>query len=141
MSDTVVIAGASGFLGTRLRDNLVLAGHDVTALVRREPGPGQARWDPYAGVLDPALVEGTDAVINLAGAPTLGNPHSKKWAHELLESRVVTTRVLAEAIATSARRPAERWLRMRASMTRKEIRDPASRTKKTPASITKRERE
>jgi len=100
-----LIAGASGFLGTRLRDSLVLAGHDVTALVRREAGPGQARWDPYAGRLDLGLVEQSDVVINLAGAPTLGNPHSKRWATELLESRVTTTRVLAEAIAASGRRP------------------------------------
>lgn len=102
----ILIAGASGFLGSRLRDSLARAGHDVTTLVRREPGTGQARWDPYAGELDPELVETTDAVINLAGSPTLGNPHSKKWATELLESRVTTTRVLAEAIAASAHRPA-----------------------------------
>jgi len=101
-----LIAGASGFLGTRLRDSLVLAGHDVTALVRRTPGPRQAQWDPYAGQLDLALVEQADVVINLAGAPTLGNPHSKRWATELLESRVTTTTVLAEAIAKSGRRPA-----------------------------------
>lgn len=100
-----LIAGASGFLGTRLRESLVLAGHDVTALVRRAPGPGQAQWDPYAGQLDPELVEQADVVINLAGAPTLGNPHSKRWAKELLESRVTTTTVLAEAIAASGRRP------------------------------------
>ena len=45
-------------------------------------------------------------MINLAGTPTVGNPHSKKWARELRESRVTTTRVLAEAIAASDRRPA-----------------------------------
>jgi uncharacterized protein (TIGR01777 family) len=100
-----LIAGASGFLGSRLRDSLVLAGHDVTALVRREPGAGQAQWDPYAGRLDLDLVEKADVVVNLAGAPTLGNPHSKRWATELRDSRVTTTRVLAEAIATSGRRP------------------------------------
>lgn len=100
-----LIAGASGFLGNHLRDSLVLAGHDVTSLVRREAGPGQARWDPYAGRLDAGLVEQADVVINLAGAPTLGNPHSKRWATDLLESRVTTTRVLAEAIAASGRRP------------------------------------
>ena len=45
-------------------------------------------------------------MVNLAGSPTLGNPHSEKWARELRESRVTTTRVLAEAIATSDRKPA-----------------------------------
>lgn len=102
----ILIAGASGFLGSRLRDSLTLAGHEVTALVRRTPGPQEARWEPYDGILGEALVENTDVVINLAGAPTLGNPHSKKWAEDLLNSRVTTTRVLAEAIASSSRRPA-----------------------------------
>ncbi|MCX6395810.1 MAG: TIGR01777 family oxidoreductase [Propionibacteriales bacterium] len=102
----ILIAGASGFLGTRLRENLVLAGHDVTSLVRRAPGNHEAHWDPYAARLDPALVESTDVVVNLAGSPTLGNPHSKKWADNLLNSRVTTTRVLAEAIAASSHRPA-----------------------------------
>jgi uncharacterized protein (TIGR01777 family) len=102
----ILIAGASGFLGSRLRDHLVTAGHDVTALVRRSAGPGQATWDPYADQLDPDLVEKADVVVNLAGSPTLGNPHSKKWADELLSSRVTTTAVLAEAIAASERKPA-----------------------------------
>ncbi|MFL6158167.1 MAG: TIGR01777 family oxidoreductase [Marmoricola sp.] len=101
-----LIAGASGFLGTRLREHLLAGGHDVTTLVRRTAGPGQASWDPYAGVLDPALLEATDVVVNLAGSPTAGNPHSKKWAEDLRTSRVTTTRVLAEAIAGSTRRPA-----------------------------------
>jgi uncharacterized protein (TIGR01777 family) len=52
------------------------------------------------------VVEAADVVVNLAGSPTLGNPHSAKWAGELRRSRVTTTRVLAEAIAASDRRPA-----------------------------------
>ena len=45
-------------------------------------------------------------VVNVAGSPTLGNPHSKKWARNLLESRLSTTRTLAEAIAGHPDRPA-----------------------------------
>lgn len=103
-----LIAGASGFLGSRLRQGLVSAGHDVTALVRRAPAPGapEARWDPYSADLDVDLVEKADVVVNLAGSPTLGNPHSRRWAEHLLTSRVTTTRVLADAIAASNRRPA-----------------------------------
>jgi uncharacterized protein (TIGR01777 family) len=101
-----LIAGASGFLGSRLRQRLLDGGHDVTALVRRAPGTGEAQWDPYSADLDPGLVERADVVVNLAGSPTLGNPHSRKWADQLLTSRVTTTRVLAEAIAASTRRPA-----------------------------------
>ncbi len=107
MALNVVIAGASGFLGTHLSSELRSRGHEVVALVRRAAsGPGESTWDPYAGVYDPAVIEGADVVVNLAGAPTVGNPHSKKWARELRESRVTTTRVLARAIAAAERRPA-----------------------------------
>lgn len=101
-----LIAGASGFLGGRLSESLRGDGHHVTALVRRAPGPGEATWDPYSADLDQALVESADVVVNLAGSPTLGNPHSRKWAEQLRASRVTTTRVLADAIAASGRRPA-----------------------------------
>ena len=101
-----LIAGASGFLGSRLRAALLADGHQVTSLVRRAPGPGEARWDPYTGDLDLGVVEQSDVVVNLAGSPTLGNPHSRRWADRLRTSRVTTTRVLAQAIAASARRPA-----------------------------------
>jgi uncharacterized protein (TIGR01777 family) len=101
-----LIAGASGFLGTRLRQSLVDGGHTVTALVRRAPGPGDARWDPYSAEIDPGLLEDADVVVNLAGSPTLGNPHSSRWAENLRTSRVTTTQVLADAIAASTRKPA-----------------------------------
>ena len=101
-----LIAGSTGFLGTRLRERLNTLGHDVTQLVRRPPGPGEIQWNPYAAPLGHEVVDNHDVVVNLAGSPTAGNPHSKKWARELMESRVVTTRVLAEAIASSETKPA-----------------------------------
>lgn len=103
----VVIAGASGFLGTHLSDHLRVHGHEVTALVRREPSsPRESRWDPSAGQVDAAVVSRADAVVNLAGASIAGNPHSSKWSTEVLESRVSTTRTLAQAVAASERPPA-----------------------------------
>jgi uncharacterized protein (TIGR01777 family) len=102
----ILLAGASGFLGTNLREALLARGHDVTSLTRGPARTGQSTWDPYAGALDHTLVEEADVVVNLAGSPTLGNPHSAKWARELRESRVTTTRVLAGAIARSERKPA-----------------------------------
>jgi uncharacterized protein (TIGR01777 family) len=98
-----LIAGASGFLGSHLAADLRLAGHEVVALSRTG---GPAGWDPYAGKLDRSLVENADVVVNLAGSSTIGNPHSRKWSRNLRESRVTTTRVLAEAIAASERKPA-----------------------------------
>ncbi len=103
----IVIAGASGFLGTHLSGELVRRGHAVTALVRRPTtAPYESTWDPYAGTYDRAVIEAADVVVNLAGAPTVGNPHSTRWARELRESRVATTQVLARAVADAGSTPA-----------------------------------
>jgi uncharacterized protein len=103
----VVIGGASGFLGSHLSDELLARGHTITALVRREPiSSHESRWDPGAGVVDASVIEAADVVVNLAGAPTAGNPHSQKWADELRESRVRSTETLARAIAGGDRKPA-----------------------------------
>jgi uncharacterized protein len=103
----VVVGGASGFLGRRVTAALRDRGHTVTALVRREAsGADESRWDPASGQVDAEVVEGADVVLNLAGSPTIGNPHSRRWAENLRESRVTTTRTLAEAVAASSRQPA-----------------------------------
>lgn len=103
----VVVAGASGLLGSHLVGELRDRGHRVTTLTRRqETGPDESAWDPYAGTLDRTLVQAADVVVNLAGSPTLGNPHSARWARELRESRVTTTTLLAETIAGAAAPPA-----------------------------------
>jgi uncharacterized protein len=103
----ILIAGSSGFLGSALTDVLVAHGHSVVGLVRRPTSAAdESSWDPYAGTYDRAVIEAADVVVNLAGSPTAGNPHSAKWARELRESRVRTTATLAAAIADSDRLPA-----------------------------------
>ena len=106
MSLNVLVAGASGFLGTHLTQVLEARGHTVTPLVRREPEAGQVRWDPETGEVPREAIEAADVVVNLAGSPTAGNPHSASWARELRESRVRGTATLADAIAASERKPA-----------------------------------
>ena len=104
----VVVAGASGFLGTHLTAALERQGHRVTRLVRRPAtGEGESTWDPYSDVYDRDVIAAADVVVNLAGAPLLGNVHSKKWAQDVMDSRVTTTRLLARAIADAgSTRPA-----------------------------------
>ena len=101
-----VIAGASGFLGSALRDHLAREGHDVVRLVR---GPAvsleESRWDPHRGVLDQQVIENAEAVVNLAGASFVKWPLTEAYKQKFIASRVVTTRVLAEAVARSARKP------------------------------------
>ena len=103
----VVVAGASGFLGRHLVDALRERGHTTTSLVRRTPtADAESRWDPAAGNVPAQVIEDADLVVNVAGSPTLGNPHSARWARNLRESRVTTTRTLADAIAGSGKKPA-----------------------------------
>lgn len=102
-----VIAGASGFLGQAWREHLARQGHDVVRLVRGEAhSQGESPWDPYRGVLDQSVVDAADVVANLAGAPIARWPWTQAYKETLRDSRVATTRTLAEAVAASPRKPA-----------------------------------
>jgi uncharacterized protein (TIGR01777 family) len=103
----LVLAGASGFLGTTWRDHLAREGHEVVRLVRGEALSGsESHWDPYSGQVDRELIESADVVANLAGAPLAHWPWTKSYQRTFTDSRVATTRTLAEAIASSDRLPA-----------------------------------
>src|SRR5215208_6920062 len=93
-----LIAGDNGYLGTSLRHRLERDGHDVTGLTRHDPGDKQVRWDPFRAPLGVQVVENADVVVNLCGSSLLGNPHSSAYERKLFESRVATTRTLADAI-------------------------------------------
>ncbi len=101
-----VIAGAGGLIGSALLPFLMSGGHQVTRLVRRRPGEGEASWDPARGTLDPSALEGTDIVINLAGAGIADRRWSAARKRELVDSRVAATSLLARTIARLKRPPA-----------------------------------
>jgi uncharacterized protein (TIGR01777 family) len=95
----VVLAGASGLIGTALKESLRGDGHQLRVLVRRAPGATEEiRWAPERGELDAAALDGADAVVNLCGV----NVGDKRWTEpvkrELVASRVEPTRTLADAI-------------------------------------------
>lgn len=99
------MGGASGFIGSALVPALRGDGHDVVRLVRREPaGSDEIRWDPAAGALDPATLEGIDAVVNLSGE-NLGRRWTKARKREILESRISATSLLARTAAALEPRP------------------------------------
>lgn len=103
----VLIAGASGLVGSALARRLAAAGNAVTTLIRREPLPDEAAigWDPAAGRLDPAAMEGFDAIVNLCGE----NIAAKRWTAARREairaSRVGPTQLLARTAARLGRPP------------------------------------
>ncbi|WP_062303693.1 TIGR01777 family oxidoreductase [Demequina subtropica] len=95
----VVIAGSSGLIGTALSTSLREGGHDVVALVRRSPaGSHESRWDPGAGRVDAGLIQGADAVVNLAGASIGDKRLTDSYAQVVRQSRVDSTATLAEAM-------------------------------------------
>jgi uncharacterized protein (TIGR01777 family) len=94
----ILIAGASGFIGTALRKALEADGHSCVVLVRREPQQNEARWQPAAGFIDTENVGPIDAAINLSGEGIFGRWTSTKKSG-ILGSRVDSTRTLATAIA------------------------------------------
>ncbi len=107
---TIVILGGSGQIGTILARSFGHAGHDVVLISRKlVGGPGRAvQWDgmshgPWAAEIDRA-----DAVINLAGRSVNCRYHDRN-RRDIKQSRVVTTRLVGEAIA-AASRPPKVWL-------------------------------
>lgn len=95
----VLITGATGFVGTHLTNLLRREGHD-TAVVSRRPNVG-IDWD--AAALN-AAVESVDGVVHLAGAGIFDRRWSAAYRREILQSRVETTRLLAEACAAAGGR-------------------------------------
>lgn len=67
-------------------------------------GPDEYRWDPSAGDVEPAALEGLDAVVHLAGETVAGRWTDDK-KERILRSRVDGTRTLSEALAGLERPP------------------------------------
>lgn len=102
----IVVAGSQGLVGTALVPELIMRGHDVRRLVRREPrGAGEIGWDPDKGRLDPQDLEGTDAVVNLAGAGVGDHRLSPAYKRLVLSSRTRTTALLSQTMAALATPP------------------------------------
>ncbi|MEU4658132.1 TIGR01777 family oxidoreductase [Streptomyces sp. NPDC023723] len=102
----IVVAGASGLIGSALARSLTADGHEVVRLVRRAPrGPGEVRWDPERGRVDAAGLAGCDAVVNLAGAGVGDRRWTAAYKARVRDSRVHGTAALARAVAALDRPP------------------------------------
>ncbi len=100
---TIAVTGSSGLIGSALTAFLTTGGHRVIRLVRHPSRAGDERqWSPEAP--DDGLLDGTDALIHLAGAPIFGR-FTDDHKQAVRESRVGPTRRLAELAARSADGP------------------------------------
>lgn len=108
----IVIAGGSGFIGAALATHFCQAGQDVVVLTRkaqaRADGVREVAWNgrsfgPWARELD-----GAAAVINLTGK-SINCRHTDRNRREIIASRVVSVRAIADAISASAK-PVRVWI-------------------------------
>lgn len=100
----LLVSGASGLVGSSLVPALEAEGHHVVPLTRSNTSDG-IRWDPAAGTIDAAALEGFDAVVHLAGESIATGRWTAQKQTRIRDSRVVGTRLLAEALAKTGRPP------------------------------------
>ena len=113
----VAIAGATGFVGSRLVERLHSEGHSVMVLARnseraRRVFPASAYPNLEIVAYTPAesgewqnLIAGCDGVVNLAGVPIAEERWTAARQQAILDSRKLTTAKLAEAIALANPKP------------------------------------
>lgn len=107
----LVIAGATGFIGTALCARLSELGHTLALLTRYSPpGAGDAskswlQWNPPAPGDWEKAVDGADGIINLAGEAIAGKRWTQKQKERIVRSRTDTTSALVAAASKASEKP------------------------------------
>src|SRR5215831_9279436 len=105
----VVISGGNGLIGSALARSLEVDAHRVARLTRpqsKSQTGDTIPWDPAAGTIDAASLEGVDVVVNLAGAGIGDQKWTPTRKQVVLESRLQATGLLARTVAGLDRKPA-----------------------------------
>ena len=104
----IIIPGGSGDIGAILRRHFAAAGHEVIVLTRTPKASGETAWDGVTIGPWTEAIDGADAVINLAGR-SVNCRYDAANRRAMFDSRILSTRVVGEAIA-AAKRPPPVWL-------------------------------
>jgi uncharacterized protein (TIGR01777 family) len=97
----ILITGASGLIGTKLIRNLQEKGHFVSILSRNPDklkGVKSFKWDITEQTIDNDALNGVDTIIHLAGAGIADARWTKSRKQLIIDSRVLSTRLLYKAI-------------------------------------------
>ncbi len=108
----IAIAGATGFVGSRLVEQLQAQGHQIVMLTR---SPQQATkrfsqatvvgYNPLKSGEWQSAIDGCDAVINLAGEPIAEKRWTPAQKRIMLDSRKIGTAKIVEAIDKATSKP------------------------------------
>ena len=102
----ILIAGATGMIGSALSSFLQAKGHLVKTLTRKAPkNKNEFFWDPERGEAAIPEDEEVDAVINLAGESIADGRWSAEKKKRILLSRVLSVKTLCSAIGKLKRAP------------------------------------
>jgi uncharacterized protein (TIGR01777 family) len=93
----IAISGASGLIGTALKQSLLADHHHVLPIVRK-PTPNAIQWDPLQQTIDQDALEGVDVIVHLAGESIAGSRWTDAFKEKVYLSRSLGTKTLARAI-------------------------------------------
>ncbi|NEU32047.1 TIGR01777 family protein [bacterium LRH843] len=105
----IVIAGGSGFIGKKLTEVLLSAGHEVAILTRRaKQVNGKVTYVKWLeeGVFPEREIGNPDAIINLAGVSINDGRWTENHQKEIYDSRMNATNELIRIITALPEKPA-----------------------------------
>lgn len=108
----IIITGGTGLIGKALASHLIKQEHEVIVLSRN---PQSARGVPFGAQIEGwdaetaagwgALVDGADAIVNLAGAGIADTRWSEKRKQIILKSRMDAGKAVVEAVKAAQNPP------------------------------------
>lgn len=106
-SQVIAVGGSTGLVGNALIAALEQDGHAVRRLIRRpvKNRDTEIYWNPKSGEIDAKELSGVDAVVHLGGVNITEHRWTDEFKKQLRESRVRSTQLLSETLATLDQKP------------------------------------
>jgi uncharacterized protein (TIGR01777 family) len=104
----ILITGGTGLVGTVVTELALQKGYQVSFLSRSTKSIPQVKvfqWDIAQKKIDIQAIEQADYIIHLAGAGVADKRWSDAYKQEILDSRIISTQLLQEAISKSIKKP------------------------------------